>query len=337
MKIRNNKGITLIVLILIIITILILSSIISIYSNSITQRAQITGKVIARKIDIDKEIEQNEKLMGITDVKGEGIIINILDGKDLIHQEDLIILVDELKNAGSQAISINGQRVINSTYIYCDGGVILIDGKKIGNPFEIKAIGNKEIIYGSLTRNKGYIETLKNDGIEIKVEKQDEIFINKTNKEITSYNPRQGKIERLYNSNKIVGKSSFQGKGVDILIEENKVKLTALSFLQLVNDLNSAGAKAISINGQRIVNMTDMMDISEKYVLINSTPVEAPYFIEVIGNSEKIIDTLNYNNSYISKIKEKGNNVEINKNLNIKINSYEQKRDQNKMDIDYLK
>ena len=51
--------------------------------------------------------------------------------------------------------------------MYCDGSVILIDGEKIGNPFTIKAIGNSEVIYGALNRNKGYISTLKKDGIEI--------------------------------------------------------------------------------------------------------------------------------------------------------------------------
>lgn len=124
---------------------------------------------------------------------------------------------------------------------------------------------------------------------------------------------------------------------MEILIEENKTKLTALSFLQIVNDLNSAGAKAIAINGQRIVNMTDMMDISEKYVLINSMPVEGPYVVDVIGNQNEIIKTLEYNNSYISKIKEKGNSIEINKILNLKIEKYQTKRDQNKMLVDYLK
>ena len=276
--------------------------------------------------------------MGITDVKGEGITINILDGKDLIHQEDLIILIDELKNSGSQAISINDQRIINSTYIYCDGSVILIDGVKIGNPFTIKAIGNSETIYGALTRNKGYVETLEKAGIEIKIEKSDEIAIAKTNKNITSeYSLDSNKIERLYSSNKIVGKSSVIGEGLEIIIEETESKLTALSFLQIVNDLNSAGAKAISINGQRITNMTDMMDISGTYILINSNPIKAPYIIDVIGNQEKIENTLNYNNSYITKIKSKGNNVDIYRIKNIKIDEYVQKRDQNKMLSDYLK
>ena len=85
------------------------------------------------------------------------------------------------------------------------------------------------------------------------------------------------------------------------------------------------------------MNMTDMMDISEKYVLINSVPVDGPYIIDVIGNQNEIIKTLEYNNSYISKIKEKGNSIEINKILNLKIEKYQTKRNQNKMLVDYLK
>ena len=335
---KNNKGITVIKFIIILFIIITLITVVLAYFQEIQQKTDIVYKAITKRIDISKEIAENEKLMGITDVKGEGITINILDGKDLIHQEDLIILIDELKNSGSQAISINDQRIINSTYIYCDGSVILIDGVKIGNPFTIKAIGNSETIYGALTRNKGYVETLKKAGIEIKIEKSDEIAIAKTNKNITSeYSLDSNKIERLYSSNKIVGKSSVIGEGLEIIIEETESKLTALSFLQIVNDLNSAGAKAISINGQRITNMTDMMDISGTYILINSNPIKAPYIIDVIGNQEKIENTLNYNNSYITKIKSKGNNVDIYRIKNIKIDEYVQKRDQNKMLSDYLK
>lgn len=336
---EKNKGITLIKLILIIVIALLLIFII--FSSSCFKnfciKTDIAYKTITNQIDIEKEIEENEKLMGTTDVTGEGIIIDILDGKDLIHQEDLIIIIDELKNAGSQAISINNQRITNSTYLYCDGTVILIDGTKIGNPFTIKAIGSSETIYGALTRNKGYLETLQRDGLEIAIEKNEKVDITKTNRKDLYDYTNKNKIEKLYLSNQIVGKSDIYGKGVEIIIEENSAKLTALSFLQIVNDLNSAGAKAISINGQRITNMTDMMDISEKYVLINSMPIQGPFIINVIGNQEKIIENLEHNNSYINKIKSKGNNINILSLNNLKIEKYAQKRDQDKMLVNYLK
>ena len=107
--------------------------------------------------------------------------------------------------------------------------------------------------------------------------------------------------------------------------------------MQIINDLNSAGAKAISINGQRITNMTDVMDISSKYVLVNSIPISAPYKIKAVGNQEKIIEILNYSNSQINKILSKGNEVEIYNCSNLKIDKYTQKKDKNKMLIEYLK
>lgn len=336
---KKNKGITLIKLLIMIMIVIFVMFIISLkFSTNIGQTINIIYQTLTKQIDIDKEIKENEILMGITDVKGEGIEIHILDGKDIIHQEDLIILIDELKNAGSQAISINDQRITNSTYLYCDGSVILIDGEKIGNPFTIKAIGNSETIYGALNRNKGYISTLKKDGIEIIIEKKENIEIAKTNnKQLVNYNKDKTKIISLIDSNQIVGKSDIQGKGIEIVIYENKAKLTAVSFLQIINDLNSAGAKAISINEQRITNMSDIMDISSKYVLVNSIPISAPYTIKVIGNQEKIKEVLNYNNSQINKILSKGNDVEIYNSLNLKIDKYTQKKDKNKMIIDYLK
>lgn len=335
----NNKGISLIkLLIVFLILIIVVCSTYLFFGTNISQVCGITYDVVTRKINLDKEIEINEKLMGITDVTGPGITISILDGKDLIHQEDLIILIDELKNSGSQAISVNEQRITNSTYLYCDGSVILIDGEKIGNPFTIKAIGNSETIYGALTRNKGYLSTLKKDGIEITVEQSDEIHIPKTrNKTLLEYSNGLSKISSLKESNQLVGKADMTGDGMEIIIHETKAKLTALSFLQIINDLNSAGAKAISINGQRVVNMTDSMDISNTYVLLNSIPISAPYVIDVIGDSDKIEEAINYSNSYITKTREKGNGIEVYIMTNLKIDKYVQKKDKDKMSIDYLK
>lgn len=326
-------------LILIVISIIVVESIIVYYfSNSINQNIEIAYKVITNQININEEIKKNETILGITSVTGEGIAINILDGNDLIHQEDLIILLDELKNAGSQAISINDTRITNQTYLYCDGSVILIDGEKIGNPFTIKAIGNKETIYGAVTRNKGYISILERDGVEIKIEKNDNIEIKKTNKkELLNYATNKTSIGKLKKINELTGKSKMTGKGLEIVIYENESKLKALSFLQIVNDLRVGGAEAISINENRITNLTDIMDISSTYVLINSIPISAPYTIKVIGDIQTLEDNLDYNNSYLNKIKSKGNKVEIYKSTRVVIDKYENTRDKDKMSIEYIK
>ncbi len=145
---------------------------------------------------MEEELRISNILLGLTEVSGEGVIVKLDDNRNvttetigvyetisqyLIHDEDLRTVVNELKNAGAEAISINGQRIVNSTAITCDGNVIMINGEKVGAPFEIKAIGFQELFIGALLRPGGYIEVLSNDGIVTSVEKQDDIKIPKYN------------------------------------------------------------------------------------------------------------------------------------------------------------
>lgn len=286
-----------------------------------------------RNVNID-DIKQNEVLIGACDVYGPGIEIDIEDGTDLIHQEDIIILLDECKNAGSEVISINDVRITTNSYIYCDGGVILIDGIKIGNPFIIKAIGNPETLYSSVTRNKGYISTLQNDGIKVAVTKKGHIEVSKTNKKfIYDYIGNGNNLSILHSTNKLCGKDKIYGRGISIYFEYSSA--TALTLIQIINDLNSANAIAIEVNGNRILSNTDIVDISQKYILLNSIPLSHSFLICAIGNSNKMIEALNYSNSMINKLKNNNVDVLIEKNSILKIDKYVQNRGQNKLDVKY--
>lgn len=142
----------------------------------------------------EEEIKLDNILLGLTDVKGDGIVINLKDNNNvsissigplenieyyLVHAVDLVEIVNALRNAGAEAISINGQRITNSTAINCAGNVIKVNGEKIGSPIEIKAIGSPELLYGSLTMPAGYIELLEETGVIVDVKKASNITINK--------------------------------------------------------------------------------------------------------------------------------------------------------------
>lgn len=145
--------------------------------------------------NIQKQLKTLNSLIGTIDVKGNGIVITVADNNKvttetvgvfdninnyLIHDKDLLMIVNELKNAGAEAISINDERIINTTSITCDGNVILINGNKISSPFEIKAIGSQEALLGAIQRPGGYLEQqLENYGLVTKIEKQDNITIYK--------------------------------------------------------------------------------------------------------------------------------------------------------------
>ena len=141
----------------------------------------------------ENELKKNNTLLGLTDVYGSGIIIELEDGKVensifviesvsdvLVHDADLLNLVNELRNAGAEAIEINGQRIINTSAITCEGNVIKINGERIGSPFAIKAIGPQGLLYGQITRAGSYLELMQESGVKInRVEQLDEIVINK--------------------------------------------------------------------------------------------------------------------------------------------------------------
>lgn len=142
---------------------------------------------------INKELEQTNMYMGKTDVKGEGIIIKIkdIDRNNIeneviepISEEELLIIVDYLKLAGAEAISINEERIINmSDIVYISSSVIFINQQRILAPYEIKAIGDPTKLESTLLGNGGYVELLKTIGYDIEIEKQ-EVKIPRYNKEI---------------------------------------------------------------------------------------------------------------------------------------------------------
>ena len=136
----------------------------------------------------ENEIKNGNKITGLTEVTGPGIIVTLRDGQSIastlnpstliVHDLDILSVINELKNAGAEAISINDQRVVTTTGISCRGNTIDINGEKVGAPFIIKAIGLPEYLSG-ITRAGGYIEYLKRDGVEVKVEKSNRITIPK--------------------------------------------------------------------------------------------------------------------------------------------------------------
>ncbi len=138
---------------------------------------------------LEKELSELNRLLGYTDVKGKGIIIKLEDAEasdennkdSLVHDLDLLDIVNELFNAGAEAISINGQRILANTAINCNGNVVRINNEKVGAPFVINAIGLPNGLYGAMTRPDGYLDLMASGKIKIQIDKveNDELVVPK--------------------------------------------------------------------------------------------------------------------------------------------------------------
>lgn len=136
---------------------------------------------------VEQELEQTNVLLGKKTVKGEGVIVTLTDKDNAkILATDLSEIVNELKYAGAEAISINGIRILAMTDITdATNDLLLINGQRISSPYEVKAIGNQTYLYSTLNAKNGFIDYYTNQyDIDIKIEKQKNITIDKMSQEI---------------------------------------------------------------------------------------------------------------------------------------------------------
>ena len=133
-------------------------------------------------IEKSKLIKKYISVLGYTDVYGEGLRIKYTPIQGQYEADiatDLRDIVNELKNAGIEAISINGQRLINKSSIEMVKNKIEINTVEITSPYIIDVIGNSEMINNSLIRPGGTIENIRSTGVKIDIQVKDNIKINK--------------------------------------------------------------------------------------------------------------------------------------------------------------
>lgn len=127
---------------------------------------------------VNAEWEKAKLYAGLSDVKGNGVILTLndaiekdplLDGASLLHDKDIYTVVNELKRGGAQAISINNERIITTTEIMCAGPTIRANRNRYAVPFEIKAIGDPKRLYSTFIESEIYTEMKwANKRVEIK-------------------------------------------------------------------------------------------------------------------------------------------------------------------------
>ena len=142
------------------------------------------------KQNLEDELANLNLMLGKTDVEGQGVIITLQDNdnsEQKISAEELMIIVNYLRDAGAEAISINNQRVINNTYItLINNSFIKVNSQRVTSPYEIKAIGNSEYLKSSLIGNGVYAEKITSLGQQIKIEEKKKVNIQKYDEEITT-------------------------------------------------------------------------------------------------------------------------------------------------------
>lgn len=137
---------------------------------------------------LNKEIQQLKMGAGVLPVSGPGVVVSMDDSKKatkpgenpnlyLIHDDDLLKVINELWAAGAEAIAINDQRLIASSEIRCAGPTVSVNNTRFSPPYVIRAIGDPKSLEASLKMRGGVIETLKFWGIQISVSPEEKVLV----------------------------------------------------------------------------------------------------------------------------------------------------------------
>lgn len=137
--------------------------------------------------NLNDELNRYRSYVGLTRLSGPGVIItldnpdndsNYSGEKNIVYDYRLILdLVNELYSSGAEAISINEQRMINSSEVRLAGRQINVNMIPLSPPFVIKAIGEYDSLSGGISQRFGIVQSIREAGYYAEVKKAENMEI----------------------------------------------------------------------------------------------------------------------------------------------------------------
>ena len=154
------------------------------YKNNYTKNDKILE-------DMKAQITDYEMYIGLTKIEGSGIVLKIDDGKTnareentdeinnkLLHDNDMALVLNELRAAGAEAISVNNHRIVPWSGVTCNWAFILFDDEEMEYaPFNIYVIGDPEKLKAALLEDGSHVRELMFRKLSVNIEEIDKIIM----------------------------------------------------------------------------------------------------------------------------------------------------------------
>jgi uncharacterized protein YlxW (UPF0749 family) len=128
-----------------------------------------------------EQLTAMQVLNGTIAVHGPGIIVKIQDPSASVTYDVVLGLVQELRDAGAEAIDINGVRLNGRSWFgVTESGAISVNGTTVTSPLTIKVIGSAQTLTVALQIPGGVADTVASLGARLVVVQQDDVTITTT-------------------------------------------------------------------------------------------------------------------------------------------------------------
>ena len=143
-----------------------------------------------------QQLKRAEILSGGTAVHGPGVVVTLKDstapnttGVDenafVIHDSDLLRVINDLRASGAEALSLNGERILATSEIRCAGPTVSVNNTRYSTPFVIQAIGDPDTMEQALLMRGGIVDELMTFNIEVNIEKKQDLTIEASKQDAT--------------------------------------------------------------------------------------------------------------------------------------------------------
>ncbi len=128
--------------------------------------------------------EQQAETLGILSgrlpAEGPGVQIEVVEGAEPLKAFGLFNVLEELRNAGAEAMEVNGVRLVASSYFEDTSDGVVVDGQVISSPYRWTAIGDPSTLETALEIPGGAMASLRADGARTTVTQQDQAEVTAT-------------------------------------------------------------------------------------------------------------------------------------------------------------
>lgn len=137
-------------------------------------------EALAKKGDDSKVLNESLQEMkifaGLTEMEGPGVVVTLSDSTKtdtgfggqvavspdaVIHDQDVVHVVNELYASGAEAVAVNGHRVAGTTSFRCVGTTVLVNDVKIASPITVRAIGDPATLFGAMNMPGGALSQIR--------------------------------------------------------------------------------------------------------------------------------------------------------------------------------
>jgi uncharacterized protein YlxW (UPF0749 family) len=124
------------------------------------QQESLTGLVTGGDTSagqIRNDLNRVRAWSGAMGVRGEGVLVTV---SGPVPSDAVALLLNELRNAGAEAIAVGGTRIVPGVVVTGSAGALVVNGVPLPDPVQITAAGQPPTLAGSLSRAGGPIAQL---------------------------------------------------------------------------------------------------------------------------------------------------------------------------------